>query len=96
MLKAKPFTTRYAIEQSYVLADGQKPGTREFQIMSKCLEQLGFEKDPNPTADIGGKTRKWTFTGTGGTGSVQGSVPASKQGPDCDYSFSGTHTHRAV
>ena len=54
---AKPFTTRYVIEQSYVLADGQKPGTREFQIMSLCLEQLGFEKDPNPTADIGGKTR---------------------------------------
>ena len=96
MLKAKPFTTRYAIEQSYVLADGQKPGTREFQIMSLCLEQLGFEKDPNPTADIGGKTRKWTFTGTGGTGSMQGSVPASKPGPDCDSPFFGTDTHRAV
>ena len=96
MLKAKPFTTRYAIEQSYVLADGQKPGTREYRSYSECLKQLGFEKDPNPTADIGCKTRKWTFTSTGGTGSMQGSVPASKPCPDCDSPFFGTDTQRAV
>jgi hypothetical protein len=81
-LKVKPFTIRYAIDESYVLADGQKPGTREFQVMSECLKQLGFEKEKNPTADDNSKTRKWTFTGTGGTGSAQGSVPVAMQGPD--------------
>lgn len=95
-LKVKPFTTRYAIDEAYVLPDGQKPGTREFQVMSECLKQLGFEKEKNPTADDNSKTRKWRFTGTGGTGSAQGSVPVAKQGPDCDSLFPGTDTQRAV
>ena len=98
-LKTLPaFTTRYAIDESYVLADGQQPGTREFQIMSECLKQLGFEREKNPTADEGSKTRKWTFIGTGGTDPSVDTVPAEKPCPDSDSLFPGTdtHTNRAV
>ena len=93
-LKTLPaFTTRYAIYESYVLADGQQPGTREVQIMSECLKQLGFEREKNPTAYAGTKTRKWTFIGTDGTDQSVETVPAEKPGPDSDSLFPGTDTH---
>lgn len=94
-LKLKSFTTRYAIEESYVLADGQKPGTREFQVMSECLKQLGFEKEKNPTADYGSRTRKWKFINTDDTESARGAVSAETvdspgRGED------STHTHSVI
>ena len=83
---------------SFVTSSPRKSRHRSLSMPSldrsnrQCLKQLGFAKEKNPTADDNSKTRKWTFTGTGGTGSAQGSVPVAKQGPDCDSLFPGTDT----
>lgn len=103
-LKAsRGFPLQLAIEQSLVCAttedleDGgvrviQRQATKaDQQDMAECLKLLGFQRDDNPTGQD--RTRKWRFTGTDDTESIQGSVPAEKQGQPLDLPAS-TQTHK--
>ena len=106
-LKAsRGFPLQLAIEQSLVCAsteeteDGKRviqrpPTSRDFQLMAECLKELGFERDENPTGKE--RTRKWRFTGTDDTESIQGCVSAEKQGqPLVLPSSTQTHTQKGL
>ena len=65
------FDTRYAINESGV-CDGRPIGQREMRQMAQCLRELGFVQERNATKDpLVGRTRKWRWAGTGGTGAAR-------------------------
>ena len=96
------FPLQLAIEESLVCAsvehleDGgvrviQRTATKnDQQDMAECLKLLGFKRDDNPTGTD--RTRKWRFTGTDDTESVQGSVSAENQGQPLGLPSHNTYT----
>ena len=86
--RSSGFPLILAIEKSLVCASVEKteagdriiqrpPTSRDNQLMAECLKELGFKREENATGKD--RTRKWRFTGTDITGSVEGSVSAEKQ-----------------
>ena len=86
--RSSGFPLILAIEKSLVCASVEKteggdriiqrpPTSRDNQLMAECLKALGFRRDENTTGKE--RTRKWRFTGTENTESVEGSVSAEKQ-----------------
>ncbi|NOL47477.1 virulence-associated E family protein [Synechococcus sp. MIT S9220] len=80
-LKARScgFDTRYAITESGV-CEGRPIGQSDMRQMAKCLRELGFAQDRNPTKDsVTGRTRKWRWPGTDNTDAVKATCVVSTE-----------------